>query len=106
MPKSPDEKPWRFKPGNPGRPHGAIGGRHKALNALDEMVNKEPNIKKLQAHWQKLFDKNPAGFWLKFVVPLLPKGVNIGLEDAGSQLSRALYLALIEYANKDRPEGD
>jgi len=69
-------KPGNFKKGctpGPGRPKGSSSGRTKALLVLDEIMGREENLERLRIELQDAFGRKPLGFWLKFVVPLLPK---------------------------------
>ena len=71
------EKPWRFQPGksgNPaGKPKGAVHGRNRALFALDAMLAKPANQQLLQEALERRFRKDPANFFLQFIMPLLPR---------------------------------
>ena len=53
----------QFKPGNPGKPVGAVSGRTKMINAMDSLLSKEGNKQKIMAAWQAEIDKNAAAFW-------------------------------------------
>lgn len=70
--------------GNPnGRPLGAKNhdGFGIALTRLKCLIGKEKNLKKLEDAFQKAFDNNPLGFYYRFVMPMLPKNVDLGLGD-------------------------
>lgn len=71
------------KTGGPGRPKGKpnYDGLTACLNALKEVVSKEENIKLLEKHFDSALKKNPLGFYYRFVMPLLPKNIDIGLKE-------------------------
>jgi len=69
----------RFKPGQSGNPAGGVSGRTKALGVLDSIMADKGNQEKFREHMQQLFDKSPAAFWERFVVPLLPKQAQIDI---------------------------
>ena len=72
-----------FKKGNPGRPKGAMGWQAKLISELAKVAKKEKNIKALRKHFQELFDKNPAGFYLKFLEPRISKNIKIDMDIDG-----------------------
>ena len=67
----------KFKPGQSGNPggkvKGTVGGRMKALGALDRMMGKEENIALLETALEETFRKKPVWFFVNIVMPLLPK---------------------------------
>ena len=63
--------------GGPGRPRGNYGGRTLALLTLDRVLAQEKNQEKLAIAFPKEFDENPLGFFTTFVMPLLPKDINL-----------------------------
>jgi hypothetical protein len=67
----------KFKPGQSGNPagkvKGTVGGRMKALGALDRMMGKEENIALLETALEDTFRKKPVWFFVNIVMPLLPK---------------------------------
>jgi hypothetical protein len=94
MPKSDTQ----FKPGNPGRPVGAVGGRQKLVNELDKLLSKEANTKLVIEAWQKELRDKPLAFWLRYVVPLLPKETLLKLS-GGSDTGRGLVEAVAAVLN-------
>lgn len=66
--------------GGPGRPKGSVSGRSRCVQILDEMMSDAGNEQLLKEDLQKLFKQNPAGFYLKFIVPLIPKDVNLDVQ--------------------------
>jgi len=70
-----DEK-GRFMPGFsgcPGAHKGRYGGRTIALMILDKVIAEQPYQKKLEHAIRAAAMKQPLWFFLKVVVPLLPK---------------------------------
>ena len=67
----------QLRPGvvlNPrGRPPGSVSGRTRALQILDEISSKEDNAALLADAMDKAMKKNPLGFFLKYMAPLMPK---------------------------------
>jgi hypothetical protein len=65
--------------GKQGRPKGSKNhdGLGAVLTMLKDLVSEEKNLKKLREHFQILFDQSPAGFCSKFILPLLPKNINL-----------------------------
>jgi hypothetical protein len=67
----------KFKPGQSGNPagkaKGTVGGRMKALGALDRMMGKEENVALLETALEETFRKKPVWFFVNIVMPLLPK---------------------------------
>ena len=59
--------------GGPGRPKGSVSGRKLALGALDDVVGKTKNLKKMKKAFQDYLEVNPLECFQKFVIPLLPK---------------------------------
>ena len=86
----------KFKKGNPGKPKGAIHWQTRTLEEVAKVVKKQKNLKALGKHFQELFDKNPAGFFLKFVMPFLPKNLNIDMNMTGDITFRAWLKKQIE----------
>lgn len=67
------------KTGGPGRTLGSKNhrGLSEIIDLIESIISAEPNKKKLAKHFQTLFDKSPAGFYAKFVFPLLPKNFTL-----------------------------
>ena len=65
--------------GGPGRPKGSVGGRRKALQAMDKLLAEKGSIEALEGAWRKALEKNPLGFWKKVVEPLIPKDMRLEL---------------------------
>ena len=88
--------------------HDKIGGREKGslnhngltacLNTLKEVVSREDNIKLLKTHFDKALKKSPLDFYYKFVMPLLPKNIDIGLKED----TLASLIAVWEKNNADK----
>jgi len=78
---SEQSKPWQFKPGesgNPaGRPKDSFAGRHQALIVLDKVMAEAKNKKKLAEKFQDAFDSNPLAFFRTYIMPLLPRNINL-----------------------------
>ncbi len=66
-----------FEPGqsgNPaGRPKGTVSGRAAALGELDRLLNEPETQAALRDGLRAALLRDPAAFFLRFVVPLLPK---------------------------------
>ena len=75
-----DEK-GRFVKGNPGKPRGAVHWQTRTLEEVAKVMRKQKNLKALGKHFQELFDKNPAGYFLKFVMPFLSKNIKLDFSD-------------------------
>ena len=87
--------------GNPnGRPEGSLNhnGLTACLNALKEVASREDNIKLLKTHFDKALKKSPLDFYYKFVMPLLPKNIDIGLKED----TLASLIAVWEKNNADK----
>jgi hypothetical protein len=70
-----------FEPGqsgNPaGRPKGTTSGRLAALSELDQLLN-EPEVRAaVRDGLRAALLRDPAAFFLRFVVPLLPKQASL-----------------------------
>lgn len=82
-------KKGKFKKGNNanpnGRPKGSKNhdGLQAVLNMLKGLISEDKNLEKLKNEMQTAFNKHPLGFYYKFIMPLLPKNIEIPL-DAGS----------------------
>jgi hypothetical protein len=65
--------------GGPGRAKGSKNyqGFYTALQILAEIIEDPNNQKKLKEKFQELFDKNPVGFYVKIIAPVIPKTVNL-----------------------------
>lgn len=70
----------QFKPGNPGGPGRGLSGRRKTLDVLDNLLSKAGNQKKLEKAFQEAFDKDPLTFWKTYVMPVLPKEIELEAE--------------------------
>ena len=68
----PRDKNGRVLPG-PGYP----AGRRKVLGLLDSMLSKEGNLHKLRESFQAEFDKDPAKFFRRYIMPLIPRNVRM-----------------------------
>ena len=66
-----------LKKGGPGRPRGSLSGRAKALGVLDQILAEEKNLKKLRRSLQKKFNESPIKFFMKVIIPLMPKKVEL-----------------------------
>ena len=68
-----------FRPGcklGPGRPRGvSSGGWARVFALLDQILERAGNLEKFSDALQAEFDRSPTKFFLKIVVPLLPKSV-------------------------------
>lgn len=64
----------KWKPGQSGNALGRpLGGRSRALRALDDMLNEEGNAKLLRDTLQYEFKKDPYKFFRVIIMPLLPR---------------------------------
>lgn len=97
-------KKGKFKKGNNanpnGRPKGAKNhdGLQAVLNMFKDLISKESNLKKLEIALQANFDKQPLYFYYKYVMPILPKNIEIPV-DASS-------ISIIFNNVKSLPKGD
>ncbi|MFA7257233.1 MAG: hypothetical protein WC047_06650 [Kiritimatiellales bacterium] len=72
------------KSGNPaGRPKGAATGRMLALDTLDGMLSDETTLESLREGLEKALDRDPAWFFRRIIMPLLPKEATLSLENNG-----------------------
>lgn len=70
--------------GNPaGRPKGTYSGRTRALQIIDDMLAQAENLDALRAAMQAEFQKNPVRFFMRVVMPLLPKDARIEVVENG-----------------------
>lgn len=107
MPETKQLKPYQFKPGQSGNPKGPdIGGRRKCLQLIDRLLAQKGNLVKLQEHFQKIFDKNPGGFYLKFVVPILPKEAKLDIDVQGTIQTVHSIIDIGRLDNGRSPAGD
>lgn len=75
--------------GGPGRKPGSLGGRQLALRALDVIIGRQKNIKKLEGEFQTKFWANPLFFFRTYVMPLLPK--QIEGDGIGTKIFNVIY---------------
>ena len=95
--KSPDN--GQFLPGNDigkksnpvGRP---LGGRVLALQTLDAMLAKPENQKRLLEALQARFKSSPVRFFQEFIMPLLPKTINMENAFPESRLNAAFHITV------------
>jgi hypothetical protein len=69
-------EPTRFVPGGapgPGRPRGAVGGRTKAIQIIDNLITKHAD--KLEEALEAELLKNPVRFWQRYGLPLVPQAM-------------------------------
>lgn len=90
--------------GGPGKYRGP-GGRELCLRMLDRMLAHHGNLGRLLARFQELFDADPAKFWLKFVVPLLPKNLKIEVPLQSSPLRILAGMSIGEEQEESRSQG-
>ena len=88
-----------MRKGGPGRPKGS-SGRTKALAVLDGVIGKASNRKVLRESLQQRFDEAPDKFWKEYVVPLLPKEMQI---DVNAMINGRIELKWDENASSDDP---
>lgn len=86
------------KPGAPGKKKGAVSGRAKGLAVIDAVIGKAPNLRALREALQAKFDQSPTVFWKEFVVPLLPKEMQI---DVNAMMNGRIDLRWDENASSD-----
>jgi len=67
----------RFKPGEGGRPKGAVSGRTKALCILDSVLNEVSIQKELKLKLRQYIMKDAVMAFKTLIMPLLPKDVNL-----------------------------
>ena len=103
----------KFASGNPGGPGKgrAPSGRTKALNVLDALLGEEKNLKLLKKSFLDKFMENPADFFKTYVMPLIPKNVQldiagtIGLHPIQNELEKLTDEQLIAIADEtSKPE--
>ena len=99
----------QFKPGHeggPGRPKGSKSGRRAALDLLDgvlaEKMSKKETREALAADVEKKFGGNPLGFFLKVIVPLIPRELLI--QHVGDELKAQLHVYLQNGNGKSKDE--
>jgi len=56
-----------------GRPKGSVGGRMRALHLLDEIVAEDTCQDALRTAMRDELLADPAKFFLRFIVPLIPR---------------------------------
>jgi hypothetical protein len=95
-------KQYQVKPGQVLNPKGIRGnGRALALATLDGILATADNKRKLKKSFQERFDKNPALFFLTFIVPLLPKEAKLTLEPGSGGMQWASLLTKFPTNPKD-----
>lgn len=77
----------KFQPGqsgNPdGRPKGSKSGRMQALGVLDDLLKDEGALLTLREGLQKALERDPAWFFRRIIMPLLPKEASLHIEHDG-----------------------
>lgn len=63
----------RYVKGSGGKPYGASAGRNKAVQAIDDLMKKEENVRLFEKAIQERFENNPVGFFVKIIMPLIPR---------------------------------
>ena len=94
----------QFKPGNPGGPGRAKGGRAIALGILDGMLSEAGNQELLRQDLQKEFEAGPSKFFQRVVVPLLPKDVTIGAGEGDGGINITLKVVKPKKDESDSPD--
>lgn len=69
--------------GGPGRPKGSLSGRAQALAVLDEVCADKKVKAAIKKELMKRALENPMAFFMKVIMPLLPKNIEDGLLDDG-----------------------
>lgn len=88
-------EPARFVPGGapgPGRPRGAVSGRARAIQLIDNLITKHAD--KLEDALEKEFLKNPVRFWTRYGFPLVPQALVARVDSKQTQGSP--WISLIE----------
>ena len=79
-----------FQPGqsgNPaGRPKGAVCGRVRAVQLLDEIIAEPENQQRLRDALREEFEKNPQRFFRTIIMPLLPKESLVAIQKQEPQV--------------------
>ena len=65
--------------GGPGRPSGSLSGRGKLLGVLDQMLAEAGNLELFRQKIREKFNEDPLAFFKTYVMPLLPKDINLEL---------------------------
>ena len=89
------DEPVRFVPGGapgPGRPKGSVSGRARAIQLIDNLINKHSD--KLEDALEKEFLKNPVRFWTRYGFPLVPQALVARVDSNPTQGSP--WISLIE----------
>ena len=89
------DEPVRFVPGGapgPGRPKGAVGGRARAIQLIDNLITKHAD--KLEEALEKEFLKNPVRFWVRFGFPLDPQALVARVDS--NQTQGSPWISLLE----------
>ncbi len=76
----------RFGVGNVGGPGGTPGkkrGRGRALEVLDTMLEREEVLEELHAALLEEFHRDPVKFFVRLVVPLLPRDSKLEVASTG-----------------------
>jgi hypothetical protein len=85
----PRDAEGRILPGaslNPaGRPKGAVSGRARALELVDQVLADKANIQSLEKALSKALREKPLWFFVNIVMPLLPKETK-GVLEAGDRI--------------------
>ena len=93
--------------GNPrGRPKGSYGGRIKALNTLDKVMDGKKNLANLAADLQTEFDKDRLAFFRTYIMPLLPKEAKLAVVPDGIVEWKSLVETFPKPAAPAAPAGE
>jgi hypothetical protein len=96
-------KGHQWKPGESGNPSGGpLGGRRKALLALDKFLSKDQSLSALVKFWDAELQENPRRFCNEIWRPLLPKESILELS-GGSEMGRGVLLAIARVLNGANP---
>ena len=89
------DEPARFVPGGapgPGRPKGSVSGRARAIQLIDNLINK--HSEKLEDALEKEFLKNPVRFWTRYGFPLVPQALVARVDS--NQTQGSPWISLLE----------
>ena len=77
-------------PGGPGRPRGSIGGRARALAALDQILGEEESLAVMKTALRDYILRKPVTAFRRLVLPLLPRQMKLDVAEPTTVVWKSL----------------